>query len=233
MPPTHILLVEDDDTIASGLVYTFETEGYAVTRCESATAARAAIAGQSFAIAVLDLALPDGSGFALCSAIKQKDPAAPVIFLTAADDEGNTVRGLEAGADDYITKPFRVRELLARAKAVLRRAAADTAGIAAPIALAGGVEIHSAQGKVTRGGAEIIVTALEYRLLLMLAQNRGQVLSRGRLLEALWDPSGGFVNDNTLTVCVRRLREKLGDCQPDEPKIIETVRGLGYRASVG
>lgn len=218
----NLLLVEDDDMIASGLSYSFEAEGFTIFRHETAKSALDEISRREFGIAILDLSLPDGSGFDVCEAFKAKH-SAPVIFLTAVDDEPNTVRGLEMGADDYITKPFRIRELLARIKTVLRRNSAQT-----DILRFGKIRVHVSQGKVLKDGAEIILTASEYRLLLMLAQNKGQILSRNRLLESLWDSSGEFVNDNTLSVCIKRLREKLGDC-PREPELIETVRGIGYR----
>lgn len=229
----NILFVEDDDIISSGLSYTFESEGYAVTHCENVQSAVKEIVLKTFDIAVLDISLPDGNGFEICKAIKEKEPAMPVIFLTAVDDESNTVKGLEMGADDYITKPFRVKELIARIKAVLRRVSARNTNTPESngIFFINDVEIHASKCKVYKGGEEIALTSLEYRLLLMLARNRGQILSRNRLLEVLWDSAGGFVNDNTLTVCIKRLREKLGD-DSHEPKIIETVRGLGYRAGV-
>ncbi|MDR1688140.1 MAG: response regulator transcription factor [Clostridiales bacterium] len=221
--PLKILLAEDDGIIAAGLSYAFETDGYAVTYSGTVKDALDEISRQSFDIAVLDLSLPDGSGFDIFKSLKSKQPLVPVIFLTAVDDEGNVVKGLEMGADDYITKPFRIRELSARLKAALRRANHQ-----APEVLSlGDVSIRTAQGKVFKNstGTEILLSAQEYRLLLILAQNKGQVLSRSRLLEALWDCAGSFVNDNTLTVCMKRLREKLAD-----GAVIETVRGLGYRA---
>jgi DNA-binding response OmpR family regulator len=221
--PLKILLAEDDAIIAAGLNYAFETDGYAVTHSDTVKSALDEISRQTFDIAVLDLSLPDGSGFDIFKFLKSKHPALPVIFLTAADDEGNVVKGLEMGADDYITKPFRIRELTARLKAVLRRATHETPEILS----IGDITIKTAQGKVYKGGTgeEILLTAQEYRLVLILAQNKGLVMSRNRLLEALWDSAGSFVNDNTLTVCIKRLREKLGD-----GAVIETVRGLGYRA---
>ena len=168
--------------------------------------------------------LPDGSGYDVCRALRARGET-PVIFLTACDDEVNVVMGLEMGADDYVTKPFRVRELMARIKNVLRRrGSTDTEAIRL-----GDVRIYPAQARVMRGGQEILLTALEYRLLLTLASNEGQTLTRGQLLESIWDAAGDFVNDNTLTVYIKRLREKLED-DPQNPRLIQTVRGLGYRA---
>jgi DNA-binding response OmpR family regulator len=216
----NILFVEDDALIASGLVYALESEGYAVTHCGTVADAGQAIAKQKFDLAVLDVGLPDGTGFDVLKKLKEHGDA-PVIFLTAVEDEGNTVLGFDLGADDYITKPFRLRELLARIKAVLRR----REGAAADILTLGSAVINTRTAKVTKNGAEVELTALEYRLLLTFAAHRGQVLTRAQLLESLWDVAGNYVTDNTLTVYVKRLREKLGD-----ESLIETVRGMGYRA---
>jgi two-component system response regulator VicR len=219
----HILFVEDDAMIASGLVYALETEGYAVTHCPDAEGAFRALEAVPFSLALLDLSLPDGDGFSVFERIKRVSDI-PVIFVTAADDEGNTVKGLELGADDYIAKPFRVRELIARMKAVLRRGSDASGDISI-----GDVKIDTAKARVYRNNTEITLTALEYKLLLTFAHNKGQVLSRNQILECLWDAAGNFVNDNTLSVYMKRLREKLGD-DPQNPRIILTVRGLGYKA---
>lgn len=223
----NILFVEDDAMIASGLIYALESEGYEVTHCSDMESAAAALDKQAFSLVLLDLSLPDGNGFEVFERIKRTS-AMPVIFVTAADDEGNTVKGLEMGADDYIAKPFRIRELLARIKTVMRRrdsASDGTLNI-------GGIIIDTAKAKVYKDNAEIPLTALEYRLLLTFAHNKGQVLTRGQILESLWDVAGNFVNDNTLTVYMKRLREKLED-NPQEPNILLTVRGLGYKAGDG
>lgn len=216
-----ILLVDDDAMIASGLSYALEQEGYSVTCCDSVASALEAFACAKFELAVLDLSLPDGTGFDVCRKLKEKmgDKVA-VIFLTATDDEANTVRGFDLGADDYIAKPFRLRELLARVKAVLRRHS-DGSG---DILSLDEVMINTRTAKVTVQGEEVELTALEYRLLLIFAMNKGQVLTRAQLLENLWDTAGNFVNDNTLTVYIKRLREKLGE------GVIQTVRGLGYKS---
>ncbi|MDL2232707.1 response regulator transcription factor [Ruminococcaceae bacterium OttesenSCG-928-L11] len=218
-----ILLVEDDALIASGLEYALTQEGYAVMHCGDLLSARDAIRGESLSLAILDLGLPDGDGFSLFDALRER--GIPFIVLTALDDEASAVRGLETGAEDYITKPFRLRELLARVKAVLRR----RQGAATPvIEFSPGLCIHLRQAKVFRHNQELALTALEYRLLLVLVEHRGQVLSRSQLLDHIWDGAGNFVEDNTLTVYIRRLREKLGD-DSQNPEIIKTVRGMGYR----
>lgn len=146
-----------------------------------------------------------------------------MIFLTARDDEGSVVMGLDMGADDYITKPFRLRELVSRIRSVLRRA-----GQGGGVLEFGHVQINAALGKVYKNGQDVFLTALEYRLLMTLVNHAGQILTRSQLLESIWDVSGDFVNDNTLTVYIKRLREKIED-DPQNPRIIETVRGLGYR----
>lgn len=218
-----VLILEDDETIALGLSYSLENEGYTVTLCKTVKAALQAVAEQDFALYILDLTLPDGNGYTVCKAIKQKGDY-PVIFLTAFDDEVNVVMGLELGADDYISKPFRVKELLARIKSVLRRYKTESADGSIQLQ---GLVVHTNEAKVTKNGKEIILTAMEYRLLLILLNNRGHVLSRTKLLEDIWDVSGDFVNDNTLTVYIKRLRDKIED-EPENPSIIKTVRGLGY-----
>ncbi|MDD4769009.1 MAG: response regulator transcription factor, partial [Eubacteriales bacterium] len=172
-----------------------------------------------------------GSGYDVCKAVRANSDV-PVIFLTACDDEVNVVMGLDMGADDYITKPFRIRELVSRIKTVLRRCdkTDDGSGLRTQSEIAlGDVDINTAQAKVYKNGAEIQLTSLEYRLLLTFANNEGQVLSRTQLLEGIWDVAGDYVNDNTLTVYIKRLRDKIED-DPQRPALIQTVRGLGYRA---
>lgn len=218
-----ILIVEDDKTISDGLKYYLECEHYDVTVSADVKSALSAIKNEGFELCLLDLSLPDGSGFEICSYIKENYNA-PVIFLTATDDELSVVRGLDMGADDYITKPFRVRELMSRMRSALRhynKKENETVKIA-------DITININQAKVYKGNNEVPLTAGEYRLLLEFVNNRGSVLTRSRLLESLWDIDSKFINDNTLSVYIKRLREKLED-DSTEPKIIETVRGLGYR----
>jgi len=216
---TRILLVEDDAIIASGLVYALEQEGYAVVHRGGVSESAVAIANDAFDLAILDIQLPDGTGFDVREKLNGTDTA--VIFLTVVDDEGNIVRAFEGGADDYITKPFRLRELLARVKRTLNARRGE--GRPSTLTL-GGATIDMTAGKVYIEGDLLDLTALEYRLLLTFAQNKGQILTRSQILEGIWDSAGNFVEDNTLTVYIKRLREKLGDAVN-----IETVRGLGYR----
>lgn len=219
-----ILFVEDDKTIAAGLCYSLEQEGHPVTHCVNAEQAKSVVQTQSFDIAILDINLPDGSGYDICRLIKEKEDI-PVIFLTAIDDEVNVVMGLDMGADDYITKPFRIRELLSRIQSVSRRYGKK--GSSSEITEFCGLKIDTARAKVFKGQQELALTSVEYRLLLIFANNRGRILTRQQILEALWDFAGDFVNDNTLTVYIKRLREKIEDDLHD-PVIIKTVRGIGY-----
>lgn len=224
MNRTAILFVEDDPVISTGLTYSLKEEGYTVYTCENYKSALSVINDKPFDLAILDVSLPDGSGYDLCKRIKEKDEI-PVIFLTASDDEVNVVMGLDMGADDYVSKPFRLRELLSRIKSVLRRYKAES-GAPSVISL-GNVTVHTGQGKVYKNGEEILLTAMEYRLLLILASRPGQIMTRGKLLEDMWDIAGDYVNDNTLTVYIKRLREKIED-DPKNPTVIKTVRGIGY-----
>ena len=221
----RILLAEDDRTIVEGLTYALGQEGFETRAAYTAAQAAELLRENSFDLALLDLSLPDGSGYDLCRLIRQQSKATRVIFLTACDEETSVVMGLDMGADEYVTKPFRLRELCSRIRTVLRRGGG---GNGDELRL-GEIVINTRQAKVAKNGAEISLTALEYRLLLTFAQNAGQVLTRGRLLEGIWDVAGDFVNDNTLTVYIKRLRDKIED-DPQAPSLIRTVRGLGYRA---
>lgn len=222
-----ILLVEDDRTIASGLEYSLQQEGFDTIVCHDKFSATAVIHKQiaDIDLCLFDLSLPDGSGYELCQLVKDMRDI-PVIFLTVADDEVNVVMGLDMGADDYITKPFRIRELISRIKSVLRRYHRHTQ--TTNIIKIKNIQINTLDGKVYKNGQEILLTALEYRLLLIFANHIGQVLTRSQLLDRIWDVGGDFVNDNTLTVYVKRLREKLED-DPQKPTLIQTVRGIGYK----
>jgi two-component system, OmpR family, response regulator VicR len=223
-----VLLVEDDKTIAAGLEYSLRQEEYQTILCHDAGTAVKVIRDQinEIDLCLFDLSLPDGSGYDLCEMVK-KNGDKPVIFLTALDDEVNVVMGLDMGADDYITKPFRVRELISRIKSVLRRYNKQTPQPKPYIDIEN-IRINTLEGKVYKNGEEVLLTALEYRLLLIFANHIGQVLTRAQLLDRIWDVAGDFVNDNTLTVYIKRLREKLED-HPQRPAIIKTVRGLGYK----
>ena len=218
-----LFVLEDDAAIGMGLSYSLKNEGYDVTVAKNVKSAYEILNKETFSLYILDLTLPDGSGYDVCREIK-KSGDFPVIFLTAYDDEVNVVMGLELGADDYISKPFRVKELLARIKSVLRRYSKDSPD---GVVSVGSIKVNTNEAKVYKNGAEIILTAMEYKLLLIFINNRGKVLSRQCLLEDIWDVAGDFVNDNTLTVYIKRLRDKIEE-DPAKPAVIKTVRGLGY-----
>ena len=218
----RILLVEDDKQIIENLTAFLRTEGFAVDAVTGQQAALAQIGQQSYDLLLLDISLADGNGFAVCSAVKQMTDC-PVIFLTASGDEYSVVTGLDLGADDYIPKPFRPRELISRIRSVLRRT-----GKTQSVLEYDGLAVDTVKAQVTKNGSEIFLSALEYRLLLVFFNNRGAVLSREKLLMEIWDIAGEYVNDNTLTVYIKRLRDKIED-DPQNPRYIRTVRGLGYK----
>lgn len=218
-----IFLLEDDEAIGIGLTYSLENEGYNVTLAKSVKEAEKIIDEKEFSLYILDLTLPDGSGYDVCKRIKAKGDL-PVIFLTAYDDEVNVIMGFELGADDYISKPFRVKELMLRIKSVMRRYSNETSD---GIIKINNLKINTNEAKVYKNNEKIILTAMEYRLLLILLSNRGKVLSRTALLENIWDVAGDFVEDNTLTVYIKRLRDKIEE-DPAKPEFIKTVHGLGY-----
>ena len=217
-----ILLVEDDKDIVSNLTEFLNNEGYAVKSVSGQTAALNLLAGEAVDMVLLDVGLAEGNGFATCKAIKA-DYDIPVIFLTASGDEFSTVTGFDLGADDYIPKPFRPRELASRIKNVLR-----LTGNTGKTVKLGDVVVDTEKGTATKNNRELFLSALEYRLLLVFINNRGMVLTRNQLLDSLWDVAGDYVNDNTLTVYIKRLREKIED-DAANPKIIMTVRGIGYK----
>ena len=219
---TKILLVEDDKAIVANLTEFLKNEGYTVKSVSGQTAALDMLSEERSDLVLLDVSLAEGNGFAACKAIKEEYDI-PVIFLTASGDEFSTVTGFDLGADDYIPKPFRPRELVSRIKNVLR-----LTGNTGKTVILGEVLVDTEKGTATKNGNELYLSALEYRLLLVFINNRGIVLSRTKLLESIWDIAGEFVNDNTLTVYIKRLREKIED-DPANPTIIKTVRGLGYK----
>ena len=215
-----ILLVVDNETIIMGLKYSLEQEGFQVISAKTAKESKEKLDNKSIDIVLLDVSLPDGNGFEICKEIKEKNDI-PVIFLTAQDEETSVVLGLDLGADDYIVKPFRTRELISRIKSVLRRYGKKEEN---NIIQYKNIKIDTISAKVYKNNKEIIFTSLEYRILLMLFTNLNKLITREQLLEKIWDIAGNFVNDNTLTVYIKRIREKLED-----DSIIKTIRGLGYR----
>lgn len=215
-----ILLIEDNEAIIMGLKYSLEQENFQVISAKTAKESKEKLDNKNIDIVLLDVSLPDGNGFEICKEIKEKNDM-PIIFLTAQDEETSIVLGLDLGADDYIVKPFRTRELISRIKSVLRRYGKKEEN---NIIQYKDIKIDTISAKVYKNNKEIIFTSLEYRILLMLFTNQNKLITREQLLEKIWDIAGNFVNDNTLTVYIKRIREKL-----DDDSIIKTVRGLGYR----
>ena len=220
----HILLVEDDKGIVENLTEFLQKEGFTITSVDGQEKALALLetSVSDYDLMLLDVSLAEGNGFAVCRAVKA-NTSLPVIFLTASGDEYSVVTGVDLGADDYIAKPFRPRELVSRIHNILRRY-----GKANALLEYKGLSVDMGKGTVAKDGREILLSALEYRLLLYFMNHKGMILSRSRLLDALWDIAGEFVNDNTLTVYIKRLREKIED-DPQNPALIKTVRGMGYR----
>ena len=217
-----LLLVEDDQGIVENLTAFLKEEDFEVEAVNGQKDAIRCLEEKKYDLMLLDVSLADGNGFAVCAAAKAITDI-PVIFLTASGVEYSVVTGLDMGADDYIAKPFRPRELVSRMKSVLRRCGKTNA-----VFEIGKLSVDTVKGTVLKAGEEVFLSALEYRLLLMFVNHRGEVLSRNRLLEEIWDIAGEFVNDNTLTVYIKRLREKIED-DPQKPIYIKTIRGIGYR----
>lgn len=225
---TRILLVEDDPLIVDALTELLTSSGYSVDTADTQTRAIELATGAgsagTYQLVLLDVTLREGNGFAGCAAVKETSPSTPVIFLTASDDEFNTVTGLTMGADDYVAKPFRPRELLARIAATIRRSQPSRR-----IVSLGDIRIDTDRAYVERKGVELTLSALEYRLLLLFATNPGKLVSRDMIRDALWDSAGTYIEENTLSVYIKRLRDKIED-DPSRPELIQTVRGLGYKA---
>lgn len=217
----RLLIVEDDPTLIRMLTSFLTTENFQVISVPGQSSASIAMENEAPDLALVDISLEDGNGFAVCA--QAKELGIPVIFLTASSDEFSVVTGLDMGADDYISKPFRPRELVSRIRSVLRRTGKRQSVIAL-----GDLVIDTDKGTVTRNGQDLYLSALEYKLLLVFLNNRGQILTRDKLLEEIWDSAGDYVGDNTLTVYIKRLREKI-EADPQNPAYIKTVRGMGYK----
>lgn len=222
----NILMVEDDNTIAFAVKYAVEQESFNLDIASDLNQAREIVSTKVYDLILLDVMLPDGNGYEFLKDLRKHDEDTPVIFLSACDEEVNIVMGLDIGADDYITKPFRVRELISRINAILRRKGKIQDN--KKIIKFKNISIHTLEARVFKNDEEIILTSAEYKLLLILIQNKNVVLTRAQILEKLWDVTYDFVNDNTLSVYIKRLREKIEE-DSSKPEYILTVRGVGYK----
>ena len=224
----RILLLEDDAGLTDGLCYSLHKNGFEVAAARTvAEADRLLREDAGYDLLMLDVALPDGTGYDVCERVRKRDRRIPILFLTAADEEVNIIRGLDCGGDDYITKPFKLGELCSRIRALLRRAGTESVG-GPSVIHSGDITIDLIGSRALLGGVPLELTVTEYRLLCLFVQNEGQILSRDVILGRLWDGAGDFVDDNTLSVYVRRLREKI-ERDPFRPERLTTVRGFGYR----
>lgn len=222
-----LLLLEDDVSLIDGLTYSLVKNGFDVEVARTIGEAKKRIAENAgFDLFLFDVTLPDGNGFTLCEKLRSSGSQVPIIFLTASDEEINVIRGLDCGGDDYITKPFKLGELCSRIRALLRRS--SLASAQDKVLTSGKLSIYLAQGRVSLDGKTIELTGAEYRLLCLLLGNKGRILTRSMILDRLWDGAGSFVDDNTLSVYIHRLREKL-EKEPSRPEHLRTVRGIGYQ----
>lgn len=222
---TRILLLEDDASLIDGLEYALGKNGFEINSVRTVRGAMECLRESgTYDLLLLDVTLPDGTGFDVCETVRAAGSQIPIIFLTASNEEVNVIRGLDSGADDYITKPFKLGELCSRIRALLRR----TGYTAKPVISSGALSIDFAANRVTVDKDTVELTRAEYRLLSLLVRNADRVVNRETILEALWDNTGDFVDDNTLSVYIRRLREKI-EPDPSQPQHLITVRGFGYR----
>ena len=220
----HILLLEDDSSLLEGLVYALQKNGFTLTVARTVQETRRLLKKQTFDLLLLDVTLPDGNGFEICQAVRQQGSTVPILFLTAADEETSIIRGLDSGGDDYLTKPFKLGELCSRLRALLRRSGMQQD----QLLRSGPVVIDLLGSKAFLDGQPLELTSIEYRLLCLFLQNKGRILTRNVILNTLWDGQGNFVDDNTLSVNIRRLREKI-EQDPSHPRYLCTVRGFGYQ----
>ena len=225
---SRLLLLEDDVSLIDGLRYSLEKNGFELEVARTVREARVCLKeGRSFDLLLLDVTLPDGTGFMICEEVRSAGDTTPIIFLTASDEETSIIRGLDSGGDDYITKPFRLGELCSRIRALLRRSTMRKK-VESGVLRSGTVTVDQLAGRAYLEGKPLELTGAEYRLLCLFLRHDGQVLTRNAILDALWDGNGSYVDDNTLSVYIRRLREKI-ERDPSRPEYLMTVRGMGYR----
>ncbi len=225
---SRLLLLEDDVSLIDGLRYSLERNGFELEMARTVREARSCLkGGHSFDLLLLDVTLPDGTGFMICEEVRSAGDTTPIIFLTASDEETSIIRGLDSGGDDYITKPFRLGELCSRIRALLRRSTMRKK-VESGVLRSGTVTVDQLAGRAYLEGKPLELTGAEYRLLCLFLRHDGQVLTRNAILDALWDGNGSYVDDNTLSVYIRRLREKI-ERDPSRPEYLMTVRGMGYR----
>ncbi|MCI8428647.1 MAG: response regulator transcription factor [Lachnospiraceae bacterium] len=226
----RLLLLEDDISLVDGLAYSLKKEGYELDVARTVREAEAALSGtcNDYDLLLLDVSLPDGSGYEICEQIRASGNQVPILFLTAADEELNIIRGLDCGGDDYLTKPFRLGELCSRIRALIRRSGIRKTPENTEILSSGNLRIHLAENRVWLEEQLLLLTPMEYRLLCLFLRNKGRILTREMILNELWDSGGSFVDDNTLSVHIRRLREKIEE-HPSRPVRLLTVRGFGYQ----
>ena len=230
MDKDRVLLVEDDGSLIDGLEYALKKDRFEVEVARSVEEFGKLYTDGRFDVVLLDVSLPDGNGFEICERIRRTSEV-PILFLTAADEEFNVVRGLDMGGDDYVSKPFRLNELLSRIHSLQRRAGKRGKGAGAiqePVLESGGIRVDLVGNRAWLEEEPLELTAQEYRLLCLFLKNQGMILTRERILDRLWDGNGEFVDDNTLSVYIRRLRSKIEE-EPSSPKHLLTVRGLGYQ----
>lgn len=223
----RLLLLEDDAGLIDGLTYSLTKNGFEIEIARTIKEAEKLVMEDTgFDLLIFDVTLPDGNGFNLCEKLRRSGSRLPIIFLTASDEETSIIRGLDGGGDDYITKPFKLGELCSRIRALLRRS--DGRTMEEDVLRSGGVSVNLAQNRVFLNGKSVELTGAEYRLLCLFLKNSGRVLTRSMILDRLWDGGGNFVDDNTLSVYIHRLREKL-EKDPSKPEHLKTVRGAGYQ----
>ena len=227
MSMRRILLVEDDLSLIEGLKFSLSRHDFDVTVARTVKEAGEFFSRNEYQLIILDLMLPDGSGFDICKSIRQQS-AVPIIFLTASDEEVNVVMGLDLGGDDYISKPFKLNELISRINAILRRSSTESSKTELS---SNGIVVKLLEGRALKNGKDMELTSAEYKLLCLFMKNPRRVMSRDQIMQELWDSHESFIDDNTLNVYISRLREKIEE-NPKHPSFLVTLRGMGYKWNI-